>query len=57
MLGFSSNAEFVLSNHRMAKSVKNVEHLLDDLTKRITPMGRKELQAMTDFKRAHKGHE
>lgn len=43
MLGFSSNAEYVLSSNRMAGSVKNVEKMLDDLTKRITPMGRKEL--------------
>lgn len=57
MLGYSSNAEFVLSNNRMAKNVNNVEKMLDDLTHRITPMGRKELQALTDFKRSHKGHE
>ena len=57
MLGYSSNAELTLSDNRMAKSVKNVEKMLDELTKRITPMGRKELQDLTDFKRSQKGHE
>lgn len=42
MLGFSSNAEFVLQD-KMAKKIENVEKLLDDLIHRITPMGRKEL--------------
>lgn len=55
MLGYSSNAEFVLQD-KMAKKVENVEKLLDDLTQRITPLGRKELQAMTDFKRSFKNH-
>lgn len=41
----------------MAKSVENVEKLLDDLTKKITPLGRDELQKLTDFKRTFKGHE
>lgn len=28
---------------KMAETVENVEKLLDDLTKKITPLGRKEL--------------
>ena len=56
MLGYSSNAEMVLED-TMAKNIDNVEKLLDDLTHRVTPKARKELQDLVDFKRSFKGHE
>ena len=56
MLGYSSNAEMVLRD-KMAKNIENVEKLLDDLIHRVTPLGRKELQDLTDYKRSLKGHE
>lgn len=56
MLGYTSNSALVMVG-KMAEKVENVEALLDDLTHKITPLGRKELQAMTEFKRTFKGHE
>ena len=42
MLGYSSNAAMTMEG-RMAGNVENVEKLLDDLTHKITPQGKKEM--------------
>ena len=42
MLGYSSNAAMTMEG-RMAENVENVEKLLDDLTHKITPQGKKEM--------------
>ena len=38
-------------------SVENVEELLDDLTQKITPQGKREMEELKKFKRSHKGQE
>lgn len=42
MLGYTSYSQFAMVG-RMAEKVENVEKLLDDLTHKITPIGRREL--------------
>ena len=56
MLGYSSNAAMTMEG-RMAENVENVEKLLDDLTYKITPQGKKEMQEIKNFKKSFEGQD
>lgn len=52
MLGFKSHAEFVIKT-KMAKTPGKVMAFLNDLREKLTPGGKKELENLKAFKKAH----
>lgn len=49
LLGYDTYSEFVLEE-RLAKNQKTVLSFLDDLKEKLSPLGKKELQKMKEFK-------
>lgn len=52
MLGFKNHAEFIIKT-KMAKTPEKVMAFLNDLREKLTPGGKKEIEALKQFKKKH----